>query len=262
MNKVVIITGAASGIGFAAAEMLVKKGFTVFGVDKNRFDAGSFKCFCADINDASAMSEIFAEIYNECGRIDALVNNAGFGISGAVEDADIKNIKSIAETNFVSLAVCCKLVIPYLKKSKGRIVNVGSIGGCIPLPFQAMYSATKSAVEVFSRALNGEVRPFGVRVTCVMPGDTKTGFTEARIKEGEDFGDNAERSRRSVGKMEHDEKNGMSPNKVAKTIFKVLTAKRRISRVSVGASSKFIVFLSKVLPVKTVDFIVRRLYAS
>ena len=129
------------------------------------------------------------------------------------------------------------------------------------MPYQAMYSATKAAVEVFSRALATEVRDFGVRGTCVMPGDTKTGFTAARIKDGENGSDNSAKMRKSVGKMEHDEQHGMSPNMVAKVVYKALTTKRRRLRIPVGCSSKFIVFLAKILPVKMVDYIVRKMYA-
>lgn len=260
MKKVVIITGAGSGIGKASAEMLANKGFTVYGVDRNEIEAQSIAGFVADVNDYQAMGDVFNQIFEREGRIDALVNNAGIGIGGAIEDASIENIQAIVNTNLVSMAVLCKLIIPFLKHSKGRIVNIGSVGGIIPLPYQAMYSATKSAIEVFSRALATEVRPFGIKVTCVMPGDTKTGFTDARIKEFES-GENAKHAEKFVGKMEHDEKTGMSPKKVAKVVTKALTTKKRILRITVGGSYKFIVFLSRILPVKMINFIVRKMYS-
>lgn len=260
-QKVVIITGAGSGIGKATAEMLADKGCIVYGVDRNEFSLDNVISLRADVNDYKAMADIFKTIHEQQGRIDALINNAGFGIAGAIEDAAIVNIQNIVNTNLVSLTVCSKLVIPYLKQSKGRLINIGSVGGTIPLPYQAMYSATKAAVEVFSRALATEVREFGVRVTCVMPGDTKTGFTAARIKDGENNSDNSAKMRKSIGKMEHDEQHGMSPLKVAKVVCKALTTKRRRLRMPVGGSSKLIVFLAKVLPVKMVDCIVRQMYA-
>lgn len=259
MRKVVIITGAGSGIGKATAEMLVDKGFTVYGVDRKEVNE-RYRCFVADVNDFAAMENVFKQVFDAEGRIDALVNNAGYGIAGAIEDASISNIENITKTNFIALAVGCKLIIPYLKQCKGRIVNIGSVGGTIPLPYQAMYSATKSAVEVFSRALATEVRPFGVRVTCVMPGDTKTDFTSSRVKEGE-TGDNSAKMKKSIGKMEHDEQHGAPPSRVAKTVYKALVSKRRRLRMPVGSSSKLIVFLSKILPVKMVDYIVRKMYA-
>lgn len=260
-KKIVIITGSASGIGKATAELLASKGFAVYGVDKNEFTSDKIVALRADVNDFQAMSNVFKTVYEREGRIDALVNNAGFGIAGAIEDAEIVNIQNIVNTNLVALTVCSKLIIPYLKQSKGRLINVGSIGGTVPLPYQAMYSATKSAVEVFSRAVATEVRDFGVRVTCVMPGDTKTGFTASRVKDGEQNGDNSAKMRKSVGKMERDEQNGMSPYKVAKAVYKAIVSKRRILRIPVGCSSKLIVFLAKILPVKTVDYIVRKMYS-
>lgn len=240
--------------------MLADNGYIVYGVDRKEFVSDKITPLCVDVNNYEAMSDIFKTVSEKQGRIDALVNNAGFGIAGAIEDAKIVNIQNIVNTNLVSLTVCSKLVIPYLKQSKGRLVNIGSVGGTIPLPYQAMYSATKAAVEVFSRALATEVRDFGVRVTCVMPGDTKTDFTAARIKDGENNSDNSAKMRKSIGKMEHDEQYGMSPNLVAKAIYKALTAKRRLLRIPVGCSSKFVVFLAKILPVKAVDYIVRKMY--
>lgn len=261
MKKVVIITGAGSGIGRATAENLAEKGFAVYGIDRKEFICDKITTFCADVNDYEAMSNVFKTVNETEGHIDALINNAGFGIAGAIEDAEIVSIQSIVNTNLVALTVCSKLIIPYLKQSRGRLVNIGSVGGTIPLPYQAMYSATKAGVEVFSRALATELRDFGVRVTCVMPGDTKTGFTAARIKDGEDNSDNSAKMRKSIGKMEHDEQHGMSPETVAKVVYKVLTTKRRRLRMPVGSSSKLIVFLAKILPVKVVDYIVSKMYA-
>lgn len=261
MKKVVIITGAASGIGRATAEYLAQKGFAVYGVDKNGFTAETYRSMQADVNDYEAMAHIFGEVHSQCGRIDVVINNAGFGIAGAIEDASIEHIRAIAETNFIALTVSTKLAIPYLKETRGRLVNIGSVGGIIPLPYQAMYSATKAAVEVFSRAVATEVKPFGVRVVCVMPGDTKTNFTAARIKDGESNSDNSAKMVKSVGKMEKDEQNGASPIKVAKVVHKAITRKRYLKRVAVGSSSKMIVFLTKILSANTVDRIVGKLYA-
>lgn len=259
MKKVVIITGACAGIGAATARFLSEKGFTVYGIDKKNVENSSFPIFSADITDHDAIAEIFEQIHSKEGRIDALVNNAGIGIAGAIEDADIDNIHKIVNVNLIATSVCCKLIIPYLKQSKGRIVNIGSVGGAIPLPYQAMYSATKAAIEILSRALNTEVRPFGMRVTCVMPGDTRTEFTDSRIQDGKS-GDNADNARSYIGKMEHDERNGMPPVCVAKVIYKALVCKGRKIKMTVGTSYKFIVFLSKVLPAKTVDWLVRKIY--
>lgn len=260
MKKVVIITGAGSGIGKSAAELLSDKGFTVYGADLSETYYEKFFCYVTDVNDYAAMQNVFEQVFEKEGRIDALINNAGISIGGAIEDASVQNIQAVVNTNFVSTAVLCKLAIPYLKRSHGRIVNVGSVAGIIPLPYQATYSATKSAIEVFSRALDTEVKPFGIRVTCVMPGDTKTGFTKSRIKQFES-GENAEKASKFVSKMESDEQNGMPPIKVAKTVLKALTCKKRILRITVGCSFKTVVFLSRLLPVKAVNYLVRKMYS-
>lgn len=258
-KRVVIVTGACAGIGAATANLLRQKGFTVYGIDRKSVQNSEFPIFTADITDSDAVAAIFEEIFKREGQIDALVNNAGIGISGALEDADIEHIRAIVNVNLIATSVCSKLIIPYLRRSKGRIVNMGSVGGAVPLPYQAMYSATKAAIEAFSRALNTEVRAFGMRVTCVMPGDTRTEFTDSRIKDGQS-GENAAKAQKFIGKMERDERNGMPPSRVAKAVCKSLVAKRRIVKITVGVKYKFVVFLAKILPAKAVDWIVGKVY--
>ena len=151
------------------------------------------------------------------------------------------------------------LAIPYLKETKGHLVNIGSVAGELPIPFQACYSATKAAVLSFSLALDGEVSRFGVKVSVVQPGDTKTGFTDARIFEGDrsDYGGSVGKS---VRRMEHDERSGKSPITVAKAVSRILKKRRPPLKVTVGASYKLFVGLRRLLPTRFVNFILRKLY--
>ena len=260
--KTVIITGASGGIGLTTARYFADRGYKVYGVARRSFSDAKFTCMQGDVCDYKRMSDIFSEIYAKEGRIDVLVNNAGFGIAGAVEDASDESIEAITKTDFTALCVMCKYIIPYMKKSGGgRIINVSSVGAIMPLPYQAMYSAVKSAVDVFSRALDTEVRPFNIRVTAILPGDTKTGFTSARIIEDSESNGNQAASRRSVGKMENDEQNGKDPVTVSKDIFKAAQGKNPPLRITVGALSKAEVFLTRLFPLRAINAIIRNLYS-
>ncbi len=259
MKKVVVITGASSGIGLATARLLLSQGYRVYGIARREV-AEPFECFRGDVNDAARIKEIFAAIKEREGRIDAVVNNAGMGIAGEVESASEEKIRTIFDTNLTSLAVISSLAIPYLRETGGNLVNLSSVAGELPIPFQSCYSATKAGVLNFSLALDGEVRRFGVHVTAILPGDTKTGFTAARVIEGDGSGYGGS-VKRSIGRMEHDEQNGKSPDTVACAIARVLKKKRPPLRVTVGASYRLFAGLKRLLPTRFVNWILRKMYA-
>ena len=260
MSKVVIITGASSGIGLATARRLTQKGYKVYGIARRPVLDEPFECMSADVNDLDAIKRIFEEVFEREGRIDAVVNNAGMGIAGAVEYATPESIQRIFDTNLTSLVKISSIAIGYLKKSKGNLVNIGSVAGELSIPFQACYSATKAGVLKFSLALDSEVRRFGVKVTVVQPGDTKTGFTSARVFEGgeADYGGHIGKS---VKRMEHDEQNGKSPVTVAKAVEKAIKKRRPPLKITVGGQYKFFVGLGKLLPTRFVNYILRKMYA-
>ena len=219
-KKVIIVTGASRGIGRAAAQMFCEKGYAVYGLSRTVPEGDfSFQSILCDVTDYDALERTFKKIYEEEGSIDCVINNAGWGIAGAVEFTSDQAVSKIFEINFGALEKSCRLSLPYLRESKGRIINLSSVAGIMPIAFQAYYSATKAAVLVYSRALAQEVKPYGVQVVAVLPGDTRTGFTAARFTET-DNGIYGERVKRSVARMEHDEETGTSPEKVAETIYK------------------------------------------
>ncbi|MDE6356589.1 MAG: SDR family NAD(P)-dependent oxidoreductase [Clostridia bacterium] len=252
--KIVVITGATSGIGLATAEYLIEKGYKVYGIARRAFE-GNFKCFCADVCDYPKIDEILSGILALEGKIDVFINNAGFGIAGAMNETSPESVQKIADVNLTALCVLSGKAVNAMKSGGGKIINVSSVGGIMPLPYQAMYSATKAGVEVFSRALANEVKPFKIKVSCVLPGDTKTGFTAARVCEGENVA-----AKKSVEKMARDEQKGKSPKSVAKVIYKIAKRKNPPLRVSVGGVSKLEVFLSRLLSVKFLNFIIRKIY--
>lgn len=261
MNKIILITGASSGIGLITAELLSDKGYTVYGTARKPFENNKFKTLIADVNNHNQMENVFETIIRCEGKIDVVINNAGIGISGAIEFTKREEIEKIFNTNVISLIDINSMAIKYLRDTKGKIINIGSVAGQVPIPFQACYSATKSSVESFSLALSNEIKEFGIKVVCVRPGDTKTGFTNARVKIDNDiYNFYGQRVKKSVEKMEKDEQNGMNAICVSKVILKAIKKKNPKPVMTVGFSYKFLCLLVKILPIRFVNFIVKKLY--
>ena len=262
MRKVAIVTGSSKGIGYETAKLLSKNGYIVYGFARSKTNIEGVNSVICDVTDSSLLAQKYEEVYCKEGKIDLLVNNAGLGISGAVECTSDEAVAKIVKLNLSALEKSCRLAVPYLRKSKGRIINLSSVAGLLPIPFQTYYSATKSAVLMFSRSLNLELKPLGVKVLAVLPGDTKTSFTQARERsfEGEDI--YGERIKRSVSKMEKDEQNGVPPIKVAKVIYKMAEKKHPKPYVIVGLDYKFLYLLTRLLPTRFVDFILYQMYAK
>ena len=263
MQKIAVITGATSGIGLACAKLLISKGYKVYGIARRQYSGTDFMCFSADVCDFAAIDGILKEIHTREGKIDVLVNNAGIGIAGAIEDASPEGIERIVGVNLTALCVLCSKTVPYMRGNAqngacgAKIINISSVGGIMPLPYQAMYSATKAGVEVFSRALANELKPYNIKVCAVLAGDTKTGFTEARLCEGTNS-----RAIKSVEKMARDERRGKSPQLVARGVYKGARRKNPPLRASVGLVSKLEVFLSRLLPIRLINYIIYKIYCK
>lgn len=222
MSEIAVITGGTSGIGRATALYLRDAGYTVYELSRREQGVEGLHHIRCDITNEDQVRSAVAEIMDRAGRIDVLVNNAGFGISGAVEFTDTAEAQRLLDVNFFGMVRMNKAVIPHMRQAgRGRIVNLSSVAAPCPIPFQAYYSAGKAAVNAYTMALANELRPFGITVCAVQPGDIHTGFTAARVKtmEGDDvYGG---RIGRSVQRMEHDEQNGMDPAKAGAFIARV-----------------------------------------
>ena len=262
VKRVAIVTGASSGIGLATARMLKNKGVKVYGMAYNDFDC-EFDYIKCDVTNTENIENAVKTVFEKEGQIDFLVNCAGMGISGSVENSPNDKIKKIFDVNFFGTVNMCKAVIPYMRKNGfGKIVNISSVAGELPIPFQTFYSATKASIESFTAGLSMEVKPFGIKAVCVLPGDTKTGFTSAREKNPLDDESYGNRVKSSVGQMEKDEQNGMTPDSVAKVICKTLFKKNPKPINVVGFKYKFFIFLSKILPKSFAYKILYKLYAK
>ena len=255
MNGVVILTGGTSGIGLATAKRLEGMGYKVY--EFSRRSSGAPNHLSVDVTDEAAVRTAVAGVMAREGRIDILINNAGFGISGAMEFTDPADAHRLMEVNLFGMDNMIRAVLPHMRRAgRGRIVNLSSVAGVFAIPFQAWYSISKAAVRSLTMALANEVAPCGVQVTCVLPGDIRTGFTAAREKSAAGDVEYGGRIARSVARMEHDEQNGMSPETAAKTVARVATKPGGVRPCyTIGLSYKLLVFLDRLLP----GGIVRRL---
>jgi NAD(P)-dependent dehydrogenase (short-subunit alcohol dehydrogenase family) len=237
-GPVVLITGASSGIGRACAELLAQHGFTVYGGSRGVMPSGSgWTPVQMDVRDDASVAGGLARILGEAGRLDAVVNNAGFGIAGAVEDTSVDEAIALFQTNFFGVLRVCRAVLPTFRaQGKGTIVNISSIGGRIGLPFQGLYSASKFALEGLTEALRMEVKPWGIRVVLVEPGDTCTRFTAQRRRAAASETNDAyqERFGRALERIERDEMGGANPAGVARLVLRILRHPNPRLRYTVG----------------------------
>lgn len=264
MSKVVLITGGSSGIGRNAALALKKRGCTVYEMSRKAegADPQIFHIQGDVTNEEQAATAVRTVVERE-GHLDILINNAGFGISGAVEFTPPADARHQFDVNFFGTVNMTCAALPVMRsQGHGRIINMSSVAAPIAIPFQAYYSASKAAVRTYSLALREEVRPFGIEVSVIMPGDIATGFTAAREKSAR--GDDVYNGRisRSVAVMEHDEESGMTAEFAGNFVCRYALRKRAVPLVTMGGKYKLFVFLSRILPARLMLYIVGRIYAS
>lgn len=180
--KVILITGASSGFGRISAQMLAEHGHIVYGTSRKASPSvGKVMMLEMDITNNRSIKKGIEQIIAEQNHIDVLINNAGMGISGALELATEEEVRQQIDTNFFGMINMCQAVLPFMRTARqGRIINISSIAGVIAVPFQGLYSASKFAVEGYSEALDLELYPFNIKVCLVEPGDFNTGFTSNR----------------------------------------------------------------------------------
>ncbi|MBQ9647687.1 MAG: SDR family oxidoreductase [Oscillospiraceae bacterium] len=260
--KIAVVTGGSSGIGLETARALAAAGCRVYELSRRDFNCAGVTHLSADVTDEAAVQDAIDQILAETGRVDILVNCAGFGISGAVEFTELADAKRQMDVNFFGTVNTTKAVLGHMRRAgSGRVVNVSSVAAPAAIPFQAFYSASKAAVNDYSCALANEVRPYGVSVCAVMPGDIRTGFTAARKKSA--VGDEAYGGRisRSVAKMERDEQGGMPPETAGAYIAKIALQKRVKPLYAIGLSYKCACFLCDALPCRLRNWAIGKLYA-
>lgn len=261
MSKVAIVTGASSGIGLAVSKQLLAAGCTVYGFSRRGTSAEGVNPVAVEITDEAAVKSAVDSVAEREGRIDILINNAGMGISGPVEFTAAEDMKLQMEVNYYGQVYCAKAVLPHMRRQgAGRIVCTSSVAAVMSIPYQSFYSSTKAAVSAMVLALRNEVKSFGIQVCAVMPGDTKTGFTAARIKD--DTGNDVYTHNASaVAAMEKDEQGGMTPEYVASVIVKAATVKNPKPLYTAGAKFRLFVFLFRFMPYRFAYWVIGKLYS-
>jgi NAD(P)-dependent dehydrogenase (short-subunit alcohol dehydrogenase family) len=261
-SKVALVTGASSGIGEATAERLAKAGYKVYGTSRRGAGAGqrSYEMLALDVTSDESVDAAVGEVIRTEGRIDLLVNNAGFGVAPAgAEESSIAQARSIFETNFFGVVRMTRAVVPHMRRQGfGRIVNIGSVLGFLPMPYGALYAATKHALEGYSESLDHELRTRGIRVSVIEPAYTNTRF-DANLLEADAKLDEYREVRAALGKrLKEVMAAADEPSVVADTVLHAASAARPKLRYAAGGAASRLRFLHRFAPAGVVDAGVRR----
>jgi NAD(P)-dependent dehydrogenase (short-subunit alcohol dehydrogenase family) len=260
--KIALVTGASSGIGEATAERLAKAGYKVYGTSRRGAQAGqrSFEMLSLDVTSDESVAAAVSEVMRRDGRIDLLVNNAGFGVAPAgAEESSIDQARSIFETNFFGLIRMTRAVVPHMRRQgSGRIINIGSVLGFLPMPYGALYAATKHAVEGYSESLDHELRTRGIRVSVIEPAYTKTPF-DANFMEPDAKLDEYREARAGMNKRVNEVMaTAEAPGVVADTVLKAANAARPKVRYAAGKLANRLRLLRRFAPAGVVDAGIRK----
>jgi len=254
MKKVILVTGASTGLGFATAKALAAQGHTVYGTSRDikRIKDAPFRPLQMEITDDTSVNNAIAEIIKNDGRIDVVVNNAGNGIASPLYATSVETAKKQFEVNFFGMVRVNSAVLPgMIEKGEGMVIQVSSLAGLFGLPYQGLYCSSKFAVEGYSQSLRMELRNAGVKVVVINPGDFKTSFTDNREKQVFPF--RHEKLEKdfdtAVTNMARDEQNGSDPEVLAKQICKIVGKAKPAHNYLVGALGQTIVpTLKAILP--------------
>jgi short-subunit dehydrogenase len=255
MSKVVLITGASSGIGKSTAEFLSQKGFVVYGTGRNpkNDDKNPYSLIALDVTKPASIAKAIQHVIEKEGRIDVLVNNAGMGITGPIEDTPTDEMRKVFDTNFFGAIDVMKAVLPQMRKQKaGCIINVTSIAGYMGLPYRGIYSATKGALDLVAEAIRMEVKEFGIQIANVAPGDVATNIAAGRYHTPV-FEHSAyrEKYQMNLDLMDNHVDGGMDPIKMAEQIYRVIESNHPRVHYRVGGfMEKFSIVLKRILPSK------------
>ena len=255
MQKVIFITGISSGFGKKTAALLAQNGHTVYGtVRKMAETEPNVNVLLMDLMNTDSITNAVQSVLQKEGRIDVLINNAGMHTGGSIETLPIEYIKMQMETNFLGLVHLTRAVLPVMRKQVGgTIINFGSIGGLMGLPFQGFYSASKFAVEGFSEALRMEVKQFNINVVVINPGDFNTSNSANRrgFLANSDNDPYQSQFKKTLSIIENDEAKGWSPDILAKKIVKIVECKKPKQRYVIASlEQKMAVVLKNILPGK------------
>jgi NAD(P)-dependent dehydrogenase (short-subunit alcohol dehydrogenase family) len=261
-NKIALVTGASSGIGQATAERLAKAGYAVYGTSRRGGDAGgrSFEMLPLDVTSDASVANAVAQLMQREGRIDLLVNNAGFGVAPAgAEESSIAQAQSIFDTNFFGIVRMTRAVLPHMRQQgSGRIINIGSVLGLLPMPYGALYAATKHAIEGYSESLDHELRTRGIRVSVIEPAYTNTPF-DANFLQPDAMLDAYGEARAAVSqRVKEVMATADQPGVVAEVVLKAANAVHPQLRYAAGGLAGRLTWLRRFAPAGLMDAGIRR----
>ncbi len=259
--RTLLLTGGSSGIGRATCVLFAERGWQVFELSRSGKDAPHITHIDCDVTLEESVQAAVEAVLQQTDHLDVVIVNAGFGISGAIEFTDTAEAKRQFDVNFFGALNTVKAVLPQLRRQQqGRIIFTSSVAAFLSIPYQSFYSASKAALNALALALQNEVRPFGIRVSVLMPGDVRTGFTDARRKseQGEQVYTHA---RKAVSAMEKDERSGMTPEQMAQDFYRIATARSPRPQYIGGALYRLFAVLDWLLPKRLVNWIVGKLYS-
>jgi NAD(P)-dependent dehydrogenase (short-subunit alcohol dehydrogenase family) len=261
-GSVALVAGASSGIGEATAERLATSGYKVYGTSRRGAQAGqrSFAMLPLDVTSDESVEAVVSEVMRLDGRIDLLVNNAGFSVAPAgAEESSMEQARSIFDTNFFGIVRMTRAVVPHMRHhGGGRIINIGSVLGFLPRPYNALYAATKHAIEGYSESLDHELRTRGIRISVIEPGYTKTQF-DANLLEADSKLDEYREVRAALGKQLKEALAAADePEVVADVVLEAASAARPKLRYTAGAGASRLRLLRRFAPPGVVDAGIRK----
>ncbi|MGA8004681.1 MAG: oxidoreductase [Burkholderiales bacterium] len=258
---VALVTGASSGIGRATAQRLAQAGYRVFGTSRKAAaeSADGVTMLICDVIDDASVRKMVAEVLQQAGRVDVLVNNAGIGLLGGAEESSAAQAQALFDVNVFGITRVTNAVLPTMRSQrKGRIINMSSILGLIPSPYNALYSSTKHAVEGYSESLDHELRTFGIRVVLVEPGLTRTAFEESITRPDRSLAVYDAMRADMEALMRKGVSAGDAPEVVADTVLKAATDAAPRRRYTSGKLARQVSYLRRFLPESVVDKALRK----
>ncbi|MCE9673016.1 SDR family oxidoreductase [Myxococcus stipitatus] len=265
-SRVVLVTGASSGIGLACVELLSARGHVVYGTSRHPppEQPARYRLLELDVTREDSVRRAVDTVLEREGRIDVVVNNAGHALAGALEDTSVEEAWRQLDTNVLGVFRVCKAVLPAMRaRRSGRIINIGSLGGVVGLPFQGFYSASKFALEGLTESLRQEVEAFGIQAALVQPGDVRTRLTDNRVR-AKDSGEGSAYLapfEKALGIIEKEERAGVPPEDVARCVLALMDAGDMPVRVSVGKLAQRAAVVAKtLLPAKAFEGLLMSMY--
>jgi len=261
VNPIAIVTGATAGIGLATANLLKNEGYTVYGTSRrpqSESQKGITMLAC-DVTSDESVSSVIEEVLRRSGRIDVLVNNAGFGLIAGAEESSIEQAKSIFEVNVFGVMRMTNHVLPVMRQQgKGRVINISSVVGFLPAPYYAIYGATKHAIDGYSQTLDHEVRGFGVRVISIEPAFTRTSFETNLVAPDRPLAIYESARQSMIETSRQQVEKGDEPEVVAQVVLEAAQAAKPRLRYPAGPAARQLALMRKIVPEGIFNTILRK----